>query len=152
MTIRTARFCPDCGTPLDPQQFEGRQRRYCPDCGQLIFQQPIPAAGIAVVDEGSVLLIRRTGPPHAGSWAIPGGVMEHDERAEETAVRELEEETNIVASSSDLVLFDTWQQELQMKTCTPLRSAMPFHWPRRPASRKQDRTRKRYSSGNSKET
>ena len=37
--------------------------------------------------------------------------MEYDESAEETAVRELEEETNIVASSSDLVLFDTWQQE-----------------------------------------
>lgn len=111
MTIRPAKFCPECGSSLDSQQFEGRERRYCENCDRIVFQQPMPAAGVAVVDGESVLLIRRTRPPYDDSWAIPAGVMEYDEKAKETAVRELEEETNIGVSPADLVLFGTWQHE-----------------------------------------
>jgi 8-oxo-dGTP diphosphatase len=111
MTIRPAKFCPHCGSSLGSQQFEGRERRYCENCAQIVFQQPMPAAGVAVVDESSVLLIRRMRPPFAETWAIPAGVMEHDEKAKETAVRELREETNVVVSPTDLVFFDTWQHE-----------------------------------------
>ena len=111
MTVRPATFCPDCGHSLDSRQFEGRERRYCGDCDRLIFQQPVPAAGVAVVDGTDVLLVQRTGPPFAETWAIPAGIMEHDERPAETAARELEEEANVTVSPADLVLFDTWQHE-----------------------------------------
>lgn len=111
MTIRPAKFCPDCGNSLGSRQFEGRERRYCESCARIVFQQPMPAAGVAVVDDERVLLIQRTRPPYADSWAIPAGVMEHDEKAKEAAARELEEETNIVVSPTDLVFFDTWQHE-----------------------------------------
>ncbi len=42
-----------------------------------------------------VALIQRKNSPFAGMWAIPGGFMEGDETVEETARRELEEETGI---------------------------------------------------------
>lgn len=42
-----------------------------------------------------VALIRRKKEPFVGMWAIPGGFMEGDETVEETALRELEEETGI---------------------------------------------------------
>lgn len=42
-----------------------------------------------------VALIERKNPPFVGMWAIPGGFMEGDETVEETALRELTEETGI---------------------------------------------------------
>lgn len=42
-----------------------------------------------------VLLIRRDRPPFEGSWALPGGFIEMDETLEESALRELEEETGL---------------------------------------------------------
>lgn len=42
-----------------------------------------------------VALVQRKNEPFKGMWAIPGGFMEGDETAEETAFRELEEETGI---------------------------------------------------------
>ncbi len=42
-----------------------------------------------------VLLIRRANPPFANAWALPGGVVEVDETADDAARRELEEETSL---------------------------------------------------------
>ncbi len=45
--------------------------------------------------ELKVALIERKMDPFKGMWAIPGGFMEGDETAEETALRELKEETGL---------------------------------------------------------
>ncbi|MDR2083606.1 MAG: NUDIX hydrolase [Bacteroidales bacterium] len=45
-----------------------------------------------------VLLIERGNEPYKGYWAFPGGFMEIDEPAENTAVRELKEETGLSIS------------------------------------------------------
>lgn len=42
-----------------------------------------------------VLLIERGNEPYLGHWALPGGFMKIDETIEETARRELREETNL---------------------------------------------------------
>ena len=42
-----------------------------------------------------VALINRKNNPFAGKWAIPGGFLEVDETVEETAKRELKEETGL---------------------------------------------------------
>jgi 8-oxo-dGTP diphosphatase len=42
-----------------------------------------------------LLLIKRSGPPHKGKWALPGGFVNPDEDLECCALRELEEETGI---------------------------------------------------------
>ncbi|MDE8345889.1 MAG: NUDIX hydrolase [Acidocella sp.] len=58
-----------------------------------------PQLGIGVVllrgDE--VLLVKRARPPAAGAWSLPGGKQELGERAEDTARRELFEETGLTA-------------------------------------------------------
>jgi 8-oxo-dGTP diphosphatase len=48
-------------------------------------------------DEGmlKIALIERKTDPFKGMWAIPGGFMEDNETAEETALRELKEETGM---------------------------------------------------------
>lgn len=42
-----------------------------------------------------LLLIRRGGHPFLGCWALPGGFADQGERIEQTAERELEEETHL---------------------------------------------------------
>jgi bifunctional NMN adenylyltransferase/nudix hydrolase len=55
-----------------------------------------------VVCAGHVLLIRRGGLPGKGQWAVPGGFVEQHERLLQSALRELEEETQLGVLASTL--------------------------------------------------
>lgn len=103
----TPRFCPYCGDPLCDRPIEGRPRRFCPSCDRVVYRNPVPCAGVTVVDGTCVLLIRRTVPPDVGLWGVPGGHLEFDESPREAAVRELCEETGLVVRPTDLELIDT---------------------------------------------
>ena len=52
--------------------------------------------------DNQVLLIQRKNEPCQGQWAFPGGFMNIDETAEAAAVRELQEETGITLSETDI--------------------------------------------------
>jgi 8-oxo-dGTP diphosphatase len=56
---------------------------------------PRVGIGIVVLDGERVLLARRGTPPAAGAWSLPGGGQELGETAEQTARRELLEETGL---------------------------------------------------------
>jgi len=60
---------------------------------------PIAAAIAVVVRDDRVLLVRRANPPDAGKWGFPGGKIEAGERLEEAALRELREETGVIAEA-----------------------------------------------------
>ncbi|WOI57242.1 NUDIX hydrolase [Palleronia sp. LCG004] len=60
--------------------------------------RPKIGALAVLVRDDSVLLVRRSNPPDAGLWGFPGGHVEWGETAIEAAIRELAEETGIVAS------------------------------------------------------
>ncbi|HSQ02262.1 MAG TPA: NUDIX hydrolase [Methanobacterium sp.] len=48
-----------------------------------------------MIQNGSVVLIKRKNPPYNGSWALPGGFVEYGETVESAAVRETKEETGL---------------------------------------------------------
>jgi 8-oxo-dGTP diphosphatase len=62
----------------------------------------VGAAG-AVVHGGRVLLVRHTYGEKKGRWALPGGHAAHDERLDQTAVREVQEETGVSAEVVDVI-------------------------------------------------
>ncbi|MGV6850187.1 MAG: NUDIX domain-containing protein, partial [Marinibacterium sp.] len=54
-----------------------------------------------VLRDGHVLLARRANPPDAGLWGFPGGHVEPGETGLAAAVRELAEETGVIARPVD---------------------------------------------------
>ncbi|WP_417319355.1 NUDIX hydrolase [Emcibacter sp.] len=66
-------------------------------------ERPIVAVGVVVFRNDEVLLIRRSKPPKLDQWSIPGGAQDVGEPLEETAVREVLEETGIRFTGLKLV-------------------------------------------------
>ena len=57
--------------------------------------KPIVASSALVEKNGKILLVKRRFQPHPGWWALPGGIVEYGETVEETAIREIKEETGV---------------------------------------------------------
>lgn len=53
--------------------------------------------GGAVVRGGQLLMVRRASRHGRGNWQLPGGFIEPDETIEQAVVREVQEETGVVA-------------------------------------------------------
>ena len=100
--VFTPSFCPRCATALVSADDHGTVRPTCPKCGYIWYRNPVPAAGVVLVEKGRVLLVKRRWDPRAGSWCLPAGFMEAGETPEQTAVRELEEETGVIAQLTGL--------------------------------------------------
>jgi len=68
------------------------------------YEYPRPAVTADAVvwtfgrDGWRVLLIERKSEPFAGRWALPGGFVNSDEPPLDASIRELHEETNVVAT------------------------------------------------------
>jgi 8-oxo-dGTP diphosphatase len=65
----------------------------------------VPRLGVSVIlfQDGAVLLVRRGQAPWQGAWSLPGGGIERDELPQDAALRELKEETGIVAAIEGLL-------------------------------------------------
>lgn len=59
---------------------------------------PIDCVGVICFRGDDVLLIKRGTPPRKGEWSIPGGRIEANETQRDAALRELFEETGIMAA------------------------------------------------------
>ena len=101
-------FCPLCAHPLEKKvvPMESRERRVCASCGFIDYENPAPAAGVVIVEDGRVLLVKRKYKPRVGMWTLPAGFVESDEGVAECAVRETKEETNLDVEL--LRLFDVY--------------------------------------------
>ena len=100
--VFTPSYCPRCATAMVSADDHGTVRPTCPKCGYVWYRNPVPAAGVVLVENGRVLLVKRRWDPRAGSWCLPAGFMEAGETPEQTAVRELEEETGVIAQLTGL--------------------------------------------------
>ncbi|NIO37708.1 NUDIX domain-containing protein [Candidatus Bathyarchaeota archaeon] len=70
---------------------------------RLYPERPVVGVGAVVICDGRILLERRKVDPGKGKWTIPGGVVELGERAEQTVIREVKEETNLEVKEPRLI-------------------------------------------------
>ncbi len=89
------RFCARCGGALTGEPRGGRDRPVCPACGWVYYARGALGAAVAIVALEGILLVRRAHEPYVGQWMLPAGFVEYGEFAEESAVREAEEETGL---------------------------------------------------------
>lgn len=68
-------------------------------------RRPLLGAVFAVWKDGRVLLAQRDNLPFEGAWSLPGGTVEAGETIEQAALRELEEETGVVAKPIGLATY-----------------------------------------------
>jgi 8-oxo-dGTP diphosphatase len=56
-----------------------------------------------LVEDHSILLVKRKHAPFQGTWALPGGFVEYGEKIEDAVIREVFEETNVRTKIHSLI-------------------------------------------------
>jgi ADP-ribose pyrophosphatase YjhB (NUDIX family) len=75
-------------------------------------ERPIVGVLAVVLRGGKALVVRRANPPLRNRWGFPGGVLELGETVADGAMRELFEETGVVAEPAGvLTVIDTIQRD-----------------------------------------
>jgi len=75
----------------------------------VVYKNPASTVDLIIVNEKGTLLIKRKGAPFKDYWALPGGYLDcGKEDLETAAVRELKEETSLIANTSDLELVGVY--------------------------------------------
>jgi len=103
MGERAVSFCPACGHPIEQRLAFGRMRPVCPSCGRIHFDDPKVAAGVLVIRDGKVLLVRRALEPQQGRWTLPAGFVDADEDPRLAAARECNEETGLEVETTGVL-------------------------------------------------
>ena len=100
------RFCPQCATPLawitQLEDSGEKQRLRCPACGWTHWNNPTPVLAAVVQYQDQVLLARNAAWTHR-MFALITGFMEAGEAPQEGIAREIAEETNLRATSLELI-------------------------------------------------
>jgi 8-oxo-dGTP diphosphatase len=94
--------CARCGTLTEERDRGGFLRPTCPACGWVYYAKNALGAALLIVDGELVLLVQRAHQPYLGEWMLPAGFVEYGEFAEESAVREAEEETSLIVELAGL--------------------------------------------------
>ncbi|MDP4289976.1 MAG: NUDIX domain-containing protein [Bacteroidota bacterium] len=87
-------YCPKCGS--GKLLFDGVKVLSCNDCGFNFYINPAPAVAVILVyPDGKIVLTRRKHDPMKGTYDLPGGFVEINERIEDAVVRETFEELHV---------------------------------------------------------
>ena len=101
------KHCPHCRADMAMRLEGGLERPVCPDCGFVQYLNPAPGAGVIVVRDQKVCLVKRKFPPRQGLWSFPTGFMEWDEDVQLTARREALEETGLEVRLTELFAVES---------------------------------------------
>lgn len=80
-----------------------KPRRTCPSCHYVYYTDPKVGVGVAVLDGGKLLLVRRAMNPERGKWSLPAGFVDQGEDPRATAAREALEETGLVVTVESVI-------------------------------------------------
>ena len=79
-------------------------------------EKPVDCVGVICFRGDDVLLIKRGTAPRKGEWSIPGGRIEAGENERDAALRELFEETSIMAAlESKVATIDAQFEEFNYR-------------------------------------
>ncbi|MBQ6218321.1 MAG: NUDIX hydrolase [Methanosphaera sp.] len=67
------------------------------------YRNPALTVDTIIINDESIVLIKRLNNPYKNHWAIPGGFVEYGEKVETAAVREAKEETGLDIELTKLV-------------------------------------------------
>lgn len=87
--------CPWCGNKLSALAIGGRERIACHSCDFVHWDNPKPVTATLVPIDGGLVLVKRNCEPFVNDWCLPGGFIEARESPEESAAREVWEETGL---------------------------------------------------------
>jgi NAD+ diphosphatase len=102
---RRHRFCANCGHATELA--EAGYSRHCARCGADHFPRTDPVVIMTVEHDDRLLLGRRAGWP-AGRLSVLAGFVSPGESAEEAVVREVQEESGIIARDPVFVASQPW--------------------------------------------
>jgi NAD+ diphosphatase len=102
---RNSRHCSRCGTETGP--IAGTWGRRCPSCATEHFPHIHPCA-IVLVRRGNQVLLTRKAEWPAGRYSLVAGFLDFGESLEECALREIREETGIIAENIRYVGSQNW--------------------------------------------
>ena len=102
------RFCPVCGSPLEPRVLKATEpkRLVCTgqSCGFVFYLDPKIAVGTVIeMDDGKIVLERRAIEPGYGKWVFPGGYVDRGEEITLAAIREAREESGLEVTLDHLI-------------------------------------------------
>jgi 8-oxo-dGTP diphosphatase len=103
MLADEVKFCPRCGAGIIQMHQFGRIRPTCPKCEWIYFPDPKVAVAVLVVNEGEILMVRRSNRPQQGMWTLPAGFVDAGEDPRHAAVRECMEETGLNIEVTHLI-------------------------------------------------
>ena len=102
---RTHRRCANCGAVT--QIREAGYSRRCPRCSMSHFPRTDPVVIMTVEHDGRLLLGHRAGWPEA-RYSVLAGFVAPGEAAEEAVIREVQEESGIIARDPEFVSSQPW--------------------------------------------
>lgn len=87
--------CPICSNRLKTLAIGGRDRIACVTCEFVHWDNPKPVTATLIPINGGLVLVKRSCEPFVNDWCLPGGFIEARESPEESAAREVREETGL---------------------------------------------------------
>lgn len=99
------RFCGRCGHPTELQLHE--RVLACRHCGALYYPRIAPCV-IGIVVRGNTCLLAHNANFRDGLYSVIAGFIEPGETAEQALLREIKEETGIIAENPEYICSQPW--------------------------------------------